>query len=117
MAWIAFLSNKQSHLMSSELLEAHIEYLRKIWPTGVLTLCGPLADDTAIMVFNVDSEQQAKLLVDGDPFSEVNYYQNVRYVEFMDANPGNNFLFEEALRIMSTSEYKSKIDMLKLSRI
>ena len=114
MGWIAFLSNKQRELMTSELLEAHVKYLKKIWSTGELKLCGPLVDGSAIMVFNVDTEQQARLLVGDDPFSEVKYYREVRFEQFMEANLDNNFLLDEALDIMSSAEYQADMEKLKL---
>lgn len=106
MSWIVFLSDKQRELMTKNLLRAHVSYLKEITHTGELKLCGPLLDGTAIMIFNVDTEQQAKNLVACDPFSKVSYYKTARFVEFMEANMENKFLLTDALDQMDSSEYK-----------
>ncbi|GLO60606.1 hypothetical protein MACH09_11140 [Vibrio sp. MACH09] len=109
MSWIAFLSDKQRELMTKNLLKAHVSYLKEITNTGELKLCGPLLDGTAIMIFNVDTEQHARSLVASDPFSKASYYKTVRFAEFMEANMENEFLLTDALTQMDSSEYKASL--------
>jgi len=109
MKWIAFLSDKQRELMTIELLEAHVEYLTQITVEKKLEFCGPLMDGTAIMILNAKSEDEAKSIVRLDPFSNVSYYKNVKFVECMEANLKNGFLLEWSLDYMGSNEYKKSM--------
>jgi uncharacterized protein YciI len=95
--YLAHLNDKQRHLMTEELIRDHVEYLRALRAAGTLSLCGPCADGSALMVLATSDEDQARAVVEGDPFSKVGYYRSRRIVEFQPADDSNNYHLEEVL--------------------
>ena len=73
--FICQLADKQKELMTLPLIEAHVEYLRNLKNEGKLPFCGPCVDGTALMILTVDNQDEAVALMEGDPFSKVNYYR------------------------------------------
>jgi len=90
--FVVHLSNKQHHLMTPDLIRAHVEYLRHLKQKGVLPFCGPCKDETAIMILNCNTFEEAQQLVENDPFSKAGYYASRNIVEIEEANEANNFL-------------------------
>lgn len=91
------LSGKQKHLMTEELIKDHAAYLRSLKEKGVLPFCGPAKDGTALMIIDAPDADEAKRYVEGDPFSQVNYYQERRIVEIEEAGLSNDFFLDEVL--------------------
>jgi len=95
--FVVHLSNKQKDLMSKELITAHVTYLKELKESGVLPFCGPCLDDTALMIIEAETFDDAVEFVENDPFSKVNYYIDRKIVEVEEANIENNFLIDEVL--------------------
>lgn len=52
----------------------HVEFLRGHFEAGRLQLSGPLLDgdaDGALLIWEADSTEELRTLLDGDPFSQV----------------------------------------------
>jgi uncharacterized protein YciI len=94
-SFVVLLANKNKKLMNEPLIKGHVEYLQSKWDEGSLTFCGPCTDDTALMVLECDSYEQAKNIVSNDPFSKVSYYRDIDIKEIKPANPENNFHLQE----------------------
>lgn len=91
--YVAILKDKNKDALTDGLLEAHAEYLRNLRNQGKLWLCGPFEDDeTAIQVLVADSANEARLLVQADPFVENGYYGDFEVRGLIEANEANNFL-------------------------
>ncbi|WZY00538.1 YciI family protein [Bacillus sp. FSL W7-1360] len=95
--FVVILSDKQRNLMLAELIKGHVAYLKALKEKGVLLFCGPCTDGTAVMIIDAPSLEKAKELVEGDPFSEVDYYKERRIVEIEEANEENGFFLEKVL--------------------
>lgn len=78
--------------MDEDLIQAHVDYLRQLKEDGVLPFCGPCEDGTAIMILSCNSCEEARKLVEADPFAERNYYRERRIVEVEEATRENNVL-------------------------
>lgn len=100
--FVVRLSGKQRELMTEDLVRGHVEYLRELKERGVLPFCGPCADGTALMILSCDSLETARELVAGDPFSEVDYYEDRDIVEIEEATEENDFLLADVLEFLST---------------
>jgi uncharacterized protein len=54
-----------------EIRPAHREYLGKLHAEGKLHTAGPFTDDSgSLIVYDVETEQEAKDLIEADPFHE-----------------------------------------------
>lgn len=95
--FVVHLSEKQRHLMTEELIRTHVAYLTKLSQAGALLFCGPCADGTALMILQCGDLEEANRLLQGDPFSAVNYYRSRRVVEIQAASEANNFHLQEVL--------------------
>lgn len=92
------LSEKRRELMTAELVTAHVQYLRALRQAGVLELCGPCADDTALIVLRCTNAAEAEQYVEQDPFSKVGYYASRQIVEFKPADDSNNYHLDTVLK-------------------
>lgn len=91
--YVAILKDKNKDALTDGLLESHAEHLRNLRNQGKLWLCGPFEDDeTAIQVLVADSINEARLLVQADPFVENGYYGDFELRGLIEANEANNFL-------------------------
>lgn len=95
MQFIVYLADKQKHLMTEELLYAHVDYLKQLKKEKKLLYCGVAKNDTAIMILSCQSIYEAQQIINEDPFTSVGYYASREIVEFEEANEGNNFLLDK----------------------
>lgn len=95
--FLARLSDKRRELMTAELVTAHVDYLRGLRLDGVLELCGPCADDTALIVLRCSTAAEAERFVEDDPFSKAGYYGSRQIVEFTPADDSNNYHLDTVL--------------------
>jgi uncharacterized protein YciI len=89
--FVVHLADKQRHLMTEQLIRDHVHYLTELSRSGALIFCGPCADGTALMILRCADVDEANRLLEGDPFSQVNYYRSRRIVEILAANEQNQF--------------------------
>lgn len=99
--FVVQLSKKQRNLMTKELIEEHVSYLKILKEKGVLPLCGPCTDGTALMIIDAPSIEYAKKYVENDPFSKVDYYLERKVIEIQEATLENNFLIEDVLNVLN----------------
>ncbi len=90
--FIVRLSNARPELMTSELVSAHVDWLRGLDEKGTLIICGPCSDDTAIIIFACKSLAEAQKIAASDPFASVGAYGCRDVVAFRPATQMNNFL-------------------------
>ncbi|ADU29206.1 YciI family protein [Evansella cellulosilytica] len=95
--FIVHFSNKQQELMTKELINDHVNYLKILKENGVLSFCGSCVDGTAFMIIDAPSIGKAKRYVENDPFSKVDYYIDRKIVEIKEATLENNFLLGKVL--------------------
>ncbi|UOQ45130.1 YciI family protein [Halobacillus salinarum] len=92
--FVVHLFNKQPSLMTDQLINDHVNHLKKLKKKGVLPFCGPCADGTALMIIEAASVEEANHYVEEDPFSKQDYYKDRKIVEITEATVENNFLME-----------------------
>ncbi|MFC0524492.1 YciI family protein [Pontibacillus salicampi] len=93
--FVVFLSNKRRNLMTRELMAEHASYLESLKEKGVLPFCGPCKDGTALMILVADNYEEARSIVEEDPFARVDYYRERKIVEVEEATSENHFLVEK----------------------
>lgn len=91
--FIALLKDKRRGTLSQELLLAHVTHLRHYDQKGQIVLCGPFRDnDGAIQVIAANSIDEARQIVESDPFIAESYYNSYQLSELIEANESNNWL-------------------------
>ena len=83
--------------MSQELLEGHVNHLRTLEIDHRLIVCGPCEDGTAVLIILAENLQEAKKLIQRDPFVAQKYYRRSEITAFTAANGENNFLMDEVV--------------------
>jgi uncharacterized protein YciI len=74
--FILILKNKQKGKLTNELLQAHVDHLKRYSLKGNIFLAGPFKDnDGAIQIIEVESRLLAESIVQEDPFVSEKYYQ------------------------------------------
>lgn len=101
--FLVFLENKHPERMTETLIRGHVEHLRSMNAAGILALCGPCSDKTAIALLKVEDEEQARAAFENDPFNEAGYYESLRVVEFFPAEESNNYLLNEILQRLANA--------------
>ena len=102
--FIVILKNKRQGELSPDLLNRHVDHLRKLDKMGKLFLCGPFKDNNAaIQILAADSYDEAKCWVEQDPFVEERYYQTYDLNEIIEANEQNNWLKDASQTIGNLS--------------
>lgn len=95
--FMVILSEKRRGGLTRSLLEQHVEHLRTLSRSGVLRLCGPLEDDErALQILEAASADEARTLVERDPFVRERYYQRFELTGLLEANEKNDFLLDAA---------------------
>lgn len=93
--FLVLLSEKQPELFSENLLNSHIDFLKKLRSSNHLPLCGPFADNRgALLIINANSLVHAESLIKEDPFIKQHYYKKFVLNEFLPAGDENNWLSE-----------------------
>ena len=91
--FLVLLSEKQPHLLNENLLNIHIDFLKKLRADNHLPLCGPFTDNKgALLIINADSLAHAENIIKEDPFIKQKYYKKFAIHEFMVAGEENNWL-------------------------
>lgn len=90
--FIVRLSNARPELMTSELVSEHVHWLRKLDEKGMLIICGPCSDGTAIIILACTSLAEAQKIAASDPFASVGAYRCRDVVAFRSATQKNNYL-------------------------
>lgn len=86
------LKGARPERMMPEIVAAHVGWLKTLHMDGLLALCGPCEDGTAIIVLRCGDREQAVAIADADPFAAVGAYAEREIVAIRVATPENNFL-------------------------
>lgn len=93
--FVAVLKDKKRGELKKELLNEHVEHLRKLDKDEKLFLCGPFQDnEKAIQILICNTIDEAESLVENDPFVKEGYYGSYEVNELIEANEGNNWLVD-----------------------
>lgn len=93
--FVAILKSKKSGTLTKELLFKHVDHLRKLQLDGKLFICGPLDNnDQALQILKCNTVEEAKSLVNNDPFISEGYYADYELHELIEANERNNWLLD-----------------------
>lgn len=91
--FLVLLKNKNSALFTQQLLNDHVAFLKNLYQTNTLIICGPFTDNTsAVLIIKTTSIENARRLILQDPFIQSQYYQNFEIHEFQAASAENNWL-------------------------
>ncbi len=91
--FLVLYSQKQSHILTDDMLNKHIYFLKKLQSDNRLSICGPFTDNQgAVLVIMADSFMEAEKIINQDPFINQKYYEKYIIHEFMTANAENNWL-------------------------
>lgn len=91
--FVVILKDKKKGELTKELLSKHVEHLKELNENSKLFICGPFNDnDRAMQILICDTLDEAKYLVESDPFIKEGYYANYEVNELIEANEGNNWL-------------------------
>ncbi|GIN37251.1 YciI family protein [Heyndrickxia oleronia] len=94
--FLILLKDKRKGELTHELLKQHVEHLQKLSNISKLFICGPLKDnEKAMQILKCETKDEAQKLVESDPFIQKGYYASYEVHEIIEANEGNNWLFED----------------------
>lgn len=91
MAYIYLMNNKKN--LNLEIVNKHVEHLKKLDESGKLVLCGPFTDYAGgMVVLNCENINEAREIAESDPFIAEGYKTyELRTLEI--ANKENNYGF------------------------
>lgn len=93
--FVVILTGKRRGTLTRTLLEQHVEHLRALSRSGALRLCGPLEDDQrALQILEAPSLEQARAMVERDPFVRERYYESYELTGLIEANEENGYLLD-----------------------
>ena len=80
--------------MAESLVKSHVEYLKDLYSRKILFMCGILKDndDKGLLIFDVNSKEEAESYVLKDPFIVRKCYSSYSISEWVVANESNNWL-------------------------
>lgn len=91
--FVAVFKEKQKETLTKDLLNSHIDYLKKMENEGKLFICGPFKNnDGALQILISKNIKSARKLVESDPFIRNGYYNSYDIYELIEANENNNWL-------------------------
>lgn len=103
--FILILKNKRKGKLTNELLQAHVDHLKRYSLKGNIFLAGPFRDnDGAIQIIEVESRLLAESIVQEDPFVSEKYYQTYELNELIEANDDNDWLMEDSQTKLNSKE-------------
>lgn len=72
---IVYLMMMDNHRpLSIDVIERHVEHLKRLEQQDKLVLCGPMLDyEGGLVILHADSKEEAALLADADPFIAEGY--------------------------------------------
>ncbi len=105
--FVVILKDRKNGTLKSDLLEQHVNHLKKLTSNGKLYLCGPFAnDDGALQIIIADKIDEAEAIVNTDPFIREKYYNSYSIYELIEANEENNWLCEDTQEKINLRESK-----------
>ena len=67
MTYVYLMNNHKE--LTFDIIQKHVDNLKKLDKEGKLVLCGPFTDfPRGMVVFNADSKEEAKEIAEADPF-------------------------------------------------
>lgn len=67
----------------AEVRPAHRQYLSSLKEQGKLWASGPFVDDSgALIIYEVDSEEEARTIIGGDPFAQAGIFASFELKEW-----------------------------------
>lgn len=91
--YVVILKDKISDVIDPELNRRHCAHLHQLAEQGLLFLCGPLiGHGGAMQIVLANSEEEAKQLIEKDPFVLEGFYRAYELYYLLEANLENNFL-------------------------
>ena len=85
----------RGRVMTAELVEEHVEHIRKLDLDGNLVVCGPfLTRFGAVKVLRASSMEEARELAEADPFIREGV-ETYELLEFEHGHKGNNYLLKQ----------------------
>lgn len=85
--YVAILKDKTHTELMDDLLQRHVDHLRTLNLEGKLFICGPFRDrDQAMQILLCRDIEEAKFLVESDPFIKEGYYTAYDLNELIEAN-------------------------------
>ncbi|WP_306832654.1 YciI family protein [Neorhizobium huautlense] len=78
--------------MTTDVVAAHVAWLKALHSDGTLLLCGPCEDGTAVIVLRCRDREHAEAIAGADPFAAARAYGDREIVTISVATPDNNFL-------------------------
>lgn len=91
--YVAILRERRPAILTRELYEHHIAYLREQTNHGALVLVGPLKDqDRVLQIIQADTREMAETILMEDPFVSGGYFGAYELCELMESNAANNWL-------------------------
>ena len=90
MTYVYLMNNHKE--LTFDIIQKHVDHLKKLDDEGKLVLCGPFADfPGGMVVFNANSREEAVSVAESDPFiASDNKTYELRCLEV--ANAENNYL-------------------------
>jgi uncharacterized protein YciI len=94
--FVFILGGKNKGTLTEDLLQSHIDHLKKYSQKGNLFLCGPFEDNNgAMQILEANSREEALEYFLQDPFIAKKYYETYTVYELIEANEKNNWLLED----------------------
>lgn len=94
--YVVILKDKIIETIDPELNVRHVAHLKQTAIEGHLFLCGPLiGHGGAMQIIEANTIEEAKAMVEADPFIKEGFYQNYDIFYLLEANLENNFLLKE----------------------
>ncbi|MEI2358954.1 YciI family protein [Mesobacillus zeae] len=91
--FVAILKDKKKGELTKDLLNKHVEHLKKLNNESKLFICGPFKDnDKAMQILICKNVNEAINFVESDPFIKEGYYATYEVNELIEANEDNNWL-------------------------
>jgi uncharacterized protein YciI len=90
--FVCILKNEKKENLTLDLIKSHIEHLKNLKKIGVLSLCGLLKNEGAMIILHVQSYKEAEAHILQDPLIINNCYGDYILYELIEANEENNYL-------------------------
>ncbi len=86
---------KKPEKLTRKIYYDHIDHLKMLNESHVLVLAGPLLNqDKVIQIIRADNIDDAKAMVEKDPYINQGYYVSFDCYEWVEVNADNNWLMD-----------------------
>ena len=86
--FVALLTFGRDQEKRLETRPKHREYLKSLFEAGKIAASGPFADDSgALIIYNAESAEEARQLLDNDPFTTAGVLANAELREWNQVLP------------------------------